>query len=69
MNDSTTGPPDPSDKPPSPGPPSPGPADGATIRIIPSAELFRGAREVLIQHGDEVYRLRLTRNGKLLLFK
>jgi hemin uptake protein HemP len=31
--------------------------------------LLRGRREVLIAHCDEVYRLRLTRNGKLILTK
>jgi len=31
--------------------------------------LFRGRQEVLIAHGDETYRLRLTRNGKLILTK
>lgn len=41
----------------------------ATPRVISSADIFRGEREVLIQHGEEVYRLRLTRNGKLILHK
>lgn len=31
--------------------------------------LFRGRQEILIAHGDETYRLRLTRNGKLILTK
>lgn len=34
-----------------------------------SQELFGMAREVLITHGDDVYRLRKTRNGKLILHK
>jgi len=34
-----------------------------------SRELMRGAREVLIRHGDQVYRLRHTRNDKLILVK
>lgn len=38
-------------------------------REITSTEILRGAREVLIRHGDETYRLRLTRNGKLILHK
>jgi hemin uptake protein HemP len=38
-------------------------------REITSAELLRGAREILIRHGEESYRLRLTRNGKLILHK
>lgn len=36
---------------------------------IASEDLFRGSNEVLIRHGDETYRLRLTRNGKLILQK
>lgn len=36
---------------------------------IASELLFRGAREVLILHAGEVYRLRLTATGKLLLIK
>ena len=38
-------------------------------REITSAEILRGAREVLIRHGEETYRLSLTRNGKLILHK
>ena len=34
-----------------------------------SEELFRDQREVLIRHGEEVYRLRITRQGKLILNK
>lgn len=34
-----------------------------------SRELMRGNREVLIRHGDQVYRLRHTRNDKLILVK
>ena len=34
-----------------------------------SAQLFGPHREVLIQHGGEVYRLRKTRNGRLILQK
>lgn len=36
---------------------------------IESGDLFRGQREILIQHGDEIYRLRITRNEKLILHK
>ena len=38
-------------------------------RTIDSAELLQGAREVVIRHGKETYRLRLTRQGKLILHK
>ncbi|MCA9174213.1 MAG: hemin uptake protein HemP [Planctomycetales bacterium] len=34
-----------------------------------SDELLQGEKEVLISHHGEVYRLRETRNGKLLLGK
>lgn len=34
-----------------------------------STELFATAREVVIEHAGEEYRLRLTRQGKLILTK
>jgi len=40
-----------------------------TIREVDSSELLHGESELLIRHGDEVYRLKLTRNGKLILQK
>ena len=36
---------------------------------IDSRELFVETREVLIHHGDDVYRLRLTAQNKLILTK
>ena len=36
---------------------------------INSTELFAGAREVLIDHSGETYRLRHTSQGKLILTK
>ncbi|NLG59024.1 MAG: hemin uptake protein HemP [Gammaproteobacteria bacterium] len=36
---------------------------------LDSACLLQGQREVLIRHGGECYRLRHTRNGKLILTK
>ena len=47
-------------------PVSPMPPRGA---LLDSDALLRGTREVLIRHGDEVYRLRHTRNDKLILTK
>ncbi|GAA5507910.1 hemin uptake protein HemP [Novipirellula caenicola] len=38
-------------------------------KIIPSSELLQGRREVWIEHGSEMYRLRLTTSGKLYLTK
>lgn len=37
--------------------------------VVDSTELLAGQREVLIRHGGEVYRLRHTRNDKLILTK
>lgn len=36
---------------------------------VSSDDLFKGAKEVLILHAGETYRLRLTRNGRLILTK
>jgi hemin uptake protein HemP len=50
----------------------PGPSETQEPRATPeydSADLLRGEREVRIRHADEVYRLRLTRNNKLILQK
>lgn len=52
---------------PQPSRPSPRPPrSGRTIR---SEELLQGAREIFIEHEGEIYRLRLTQNGKLILQK
>ncbi|MGY1458912.1 MULTISPECIES: hemin uptake protein HemP [unclassified Luteimonas] len=45
--------------------PDPSVCDGE----VTSASLLHGQREVLIRHGSEVYRLRHTRNDKLILTK
>ncbi len=34
-----------------------------------AADLFGSSSEILIQHSDKQYRLRITRNGKLILTK
>ncbi len=44
-------------------------AGDRALRTISSAELFHGAREILIQHEEKTYRLQVTRNGKLILVK
>ena len=36
---------------------------------INSRDLFSATREILIAHGDETYRLRLTAQNKLILTK
>lgn len=45
------------------------PTTPVTYGQLDSDALLRGAREVLIRHGGEVYRLRHTRNDKLILTK
>ena len=37
--------------------------------VVDSRDLFRGKRELQISHEGEVYRLRVTRNGRLILNK
>lgn len=37
--------------------------------IIPTDALFQGNQEILISHNGEHYRLRITKNGKLILTK
>jgi hemin uptake protein HemP len=39
------------------------------LRVIESRELLQQRRELLIRHGNECYRLRLTRQDKLILTK
>lgn len=38
-------------------------------RTFRSADIFAGVPEVVIEHGGAYYRLRSTRNGKLILTK
>ncbi len=52
----------------SPDRPAPFPSD-AVLPAIPSEQLLRGNKEVLINHQGNVYRLRCTKNGKLILHK
>jgi hemin uptake protein HemP len=51
----------------------PPPAGPRTIAIsghkIDSRDLFVGTREIVISHGRDVYRLRLTAQHKLILTK
>jgi hemin uptake protein HemP len=44
-------------------------ADEALQAELSSVQLFTGRRVVLIRHGEEVYRLQLTRLNKLILTK
>lgn len=44
-------------------------APGEPPRRWTSEELLAGQPEALIEHGGDLYRLRCTRNGKLILYK
>ena len=39
------------------------------LKALTSSELFGTRNEVLIAHGDALYRLRITSQGKLILTK
>lgn len=41
----------------------------ATQHIIDSRDLFRGASEIQIVHDGAIYRMKITRQGKLILNK
>jgi hemin uptake protein HemP len=41
----------------------------ASLPEVESVRLLQGQRELLIRHGNECYRLRHTRNDKLILTK
>ncbi|MCI0455782.1 MAG: hemin uptake protein HemP [Gemmataceae bacterium] len=44
-------------------------AESPAARILRAEELFRGDREVWIEHAGVRYRLRITRRNKLILQK
>lgn len=44
-------------------------ASPAALAMVTSRALLRGGRELIIRHGDTCYRLRHTRNDKLILTK
>lgn len=50
-------------------PPAPVTMQVQRNRRVDSHELFRGGNEVFIVHKGEEYRLRITRNEKLILTK
>jgi hemin uptake protein HemP len=49
--------------------PTPEPAPLAEPRMIRSEDLLGSDKEVMIVHENQLYRLRRTRNGKLILQK
>ena len=50
-------------------PKTPSPTPRPPVRRIQLQELLGGAREAVLLHAQEEYRLRLTSNGKLILTK
>jgi hemin uptake protein HemP len=42
---------------------------GHVVRRLMVADLLAGDREVILEHGGQDYRLRITANGKLILTK
>lgn len=40
-----------------------------SVGTFPADDLFQGRQEVLIAHQGETYRLRITKNSKLILTK
>jgi hypothetical protein len=49
-------------------PVEPGP-QSCPLGALPANLLFQGSQEILIDHRGETYRLRITKNGKLILTK
>ena len=47
----------------------PAPLPGSDDVALTSEQLLKGRREILIRHGDKLYRLRHTSNDKLILTK
>ncbi|GEM_PF-4423653 len=41
----------------------------ADVEMINTKELFKGSRELIIEHENEFYRLIITKSGKLVLNK
>jgi hemin uptake protein HemP len=51
-------------------PPPEAPAqDAKAPRLLEAQQLFRGEREIWIEHAGTRYRLRITRRNKLILQK
>ncbi|MDK4711522.1 hemin uptake protein HemP [Rhizobium sp. CNPSo 4039] len=39
------------------------------IRVVESTDIFRGQTEIMIKHEGVIYRMKITRQGKLILNK
>lgn len=42
---------------------------GKIVKVVPSSAVFSGETEIGIEHHGEIYRLKITRRGKLILTK
>lgn len=40
-----------------------------SCKVVTAESLFEGEREIVIEHGGEKYRLRITRRNRLILQK
>ncbi|MBL8848716.1 MAG: hemin uptake protein HemP [Planctomycetaceae bacterium] len=49
--------------------PTPPPQNPEPLRTLCSEDLLQGDREVAILHNGEIYKLRKTKSGKLILNK
>ena len=45
------------------------PRPAAEIRVLESSDIFRGQSEIIIRHEGVLYRMKITRQGKLILNK
>jgi hemin uptake protein HemP len=48
---------------------APGPGNGRDQRTIPVRRLLDENGQARLEHGGDIYLLRITRNGKLILTK
>lgn len=48
---------------------APAQADGMRVPCVKVAALFGRNSEIVLEHRGELYRLRITKNGKLILTK
>jgi len=45
------------------------PLKPSDVKLLASKELFEARKEVYIEHNGEIYTLKITKSGKLLLVK
>ncbi len=45
------------------------PTAAPQIRMVESTDIFRGQTEIMIRHEGAIYRMKITRQGKLILNK